>query len=170
MSEVPELADAMPGAERALQVAVQRAAEPGPSVDAVVAALARLLEAAGGPDVGNAVRTYLERQAAAPEHVHGQSRDGLLDVALRLHVAADQDVRDALARSGLRAGLAPPDIAPPGPHAPDPHAPDPQPPDPHRPDPQPQDPRHARHAFAARELAARDAAVRAVLQRLRAGG
>ena len=142
---LPELGDALPGAERALDRGVQASQETA-QADAdtrLEPHLVALLEAAGGPDVGNAVRTHLERtRAAGPGEplcrALAGTADAVLDAAYALHCAATSDLRSALAASGLA------------------------------PDLDPQDRRRARAEHAASSLAARDAAVRAVLDRLRA--
>lgn len=142
---VPDLGDALPGAEWALDRGVQ-AARSGADA-AVQPHLVALLEAAGGPDVGNAVRAHLERSGRSGPGDRGTGRwsagvagtaDAVLDAAYALHCAAQSDLRSALTASGLGSGLAEGDR------------------------------RRARAEHAATALAARDAAVRAVLDRLRA--
>lgn len=112
------LADALPGAEHHCDRAVahlERRTAWGDLLEAVVA----LLEAAGGHDVGNAVRTHLERTAAtvparcAPDH----ARVRVLLAALRLHGAAERDLRDRLRLAGLAADGDQESADPPSPRA-----------------------------------------------------
>lgn len=66
-------------------------------------ALVALLEAAGGPDVGNVVRTHLERTAATvpARCATDRARVRVLTAALCLHSAAERDLRDRLRSAGL---------------------------------------------------------------------
>ena len=141
---LPDLGDALPGAERALARALAAAGSDDHA--AVQPHLVALLESAGGPDVGNAVRAHLERAGlvrARPDpadpHPPPRTAEALLDAAYALHCAAQHDLRAALSASGLAVGLGPGDR------------------------------RRARAEHAATSLAARDVAVTAVLGRLRAG-
>ena len=127
----PEVGDALPGARYALR----RALRAGPGARGAEH-LVGLLEAAGGLDEGNAARTHLERAGTAAPVPGLGSAPAVLAAALRLHEAAEQDLRSTLHRSGLRS------TEPPSPG------------------------RQQRAEYAERTLAERDAAVRAVLARL----
>ncbi len=107
MSEdLPELADALPGAQRWFRQATERLAAADHA--GTVQSLIGLLEAAGGLDVGNTVRSHLERvhpaQPTLPAGV-GDARD-LLAAARELYLAAEHDLRQALGRAGLTATRA----------------------------------------------------------------
>lgn len=101
-AELPDPADAMFSAE----LLCRRAAElPSADPTAVQDVLTALLEAAGGADVGNAVRRHVER---APQPGYGidrssptEARAQILEAAARLFLAAEEDVRSALAAAGL---------------------------------------------------------------------
>jgi hypothetical protein len=101
-AEVPGLADALPAAEHHCRRAVAHI-EGRTARGDLLEALVALLEAAGGPDVGNVVRTHLERTAAtvparcAPD----RARVRVLTAALCLHSAAERDLRDRLRLAGL---------------------------------------------------------------------
>ena len=104
MSEdLPELADALPGAQRWLGQALERldAADHVGTVQSLVG----LLEAAGGLDVGNTVRSHLERVGVFQPALRATvgSRRALLAAALELYVASEHDLRQALDRAGLTA-------------------------------------------------------------------
>lgn len=111
MSEdLPELADALPGAQRWFRQALQRldAADHAGTVQSLVG----LLEAAGGLDVGNTVRCHLERVGAfrPPLGEADDARCALMAAARELFLASEQDLRQALGRAGLTAaGCADPD-------------------------------------------------------------
>ena len=107
MSEdLPELADALPGAQRWCRQALERfdAADHAGTVQSLVG----LLEAAGGLDVGNTVRSHLERVGASrpPLGLADDARRSLLSAARELYLAAEQDLRQALGRAGLTAAGA----------------------------------------------------------------
>lgn len=101
--ELPVLADALPGAQRACALAVAHLGDDSAPPAAVVPALVRLLEAAGGPDVGNAVRAHLERYPARlPEQLGtDEPRRRVLRAAGGLHRAALDDLARALTSAGL---------------------------------------------------------------------
>lgn len=145
MSEdLPELADALPGAQRWCRQALERldAADHAGTVQSLVG----LLEAAGGLDVGNTVRSHLERVGAFRPALRATDgpRSALLAAALELYLAAEQDLRQALGRAGLTStGSSDDDAAV---------------------------RRDERAAFAQRVLTARRAAVEAVLQALAGSG
>ena len=107
MSEdLPDLADALPGAQRWFRQATERLAAADHA--GTVQSLIGLLEAAGGLDVGNTVRSHLERvrpaQPALPAGV-SEAAD-LLAAAGGLDRAAEHDLRQALGRAGLTAAGA----------------------------------------------------------------
>jgi hypothetical protein len=91
----PEVGDALPGAVRALRLALT--AGPGTWGEHLVV----LLEAAGGLDEGNAARRHLERAGPPSPPPSDPGAPAVLAAALRLHEAAEQDLRAALERSGL---------------------------------------------------------------------
>ncbi len=102
MSEdLPELADALPGAQRWCRQGLERldAADHAGTVQSLVG----LLEAAGGLDVGNTVRSHLERVGGFRPALRATdgARRALLAAALELFLAAEQDLRQALGRAGL---------------------------------------------------------------------
>jgi len=104
--DLPELADALPAAQYHCQQAVDRLVLGGPGHElAVVRSIARMLEAAGGPDVGNAVRAHLE-QVDRPPDLDGNAgpRQGVLSSALQLHRTTDDGLRAALSAAGLLGG------------------------------------------------------------------
>lgn len=109
-SDGPALADALPSAEhhcgRAVAHLEGRAAR-GDLLESLVA----LLEAAGGPDVGNVVRAHLERTGATVPApcASDRGRVRVLLAAARLHAAADRDLRDQLGAAGLVDGGPPPE-------------------------------------------------------------
>lgn len=147
MSEdLPELADALPGAQRWCRQALERldAADHAGTVQSLVG----LLEAAGGLDVGNTVRSHLERVGAFRPPLGGtdDARGALLAAARELYLASEQDLRQALGRAGLSAA---------GSGDPDDDA---------------TVRRDERAAFAQRVLTARTAAVEAVLGALAGSG
>lgn len=99
---LPGLADALPGAEHACTRAVahlEGRAARGDLLESLVA----LLESAGGPDVGNLVRTHLERTGAAvpAPRACDSGRLRVLLAALRLHRVAEDDLRLRLRSAGL---------------------------------------------------------------------
>ncbi len=100
--DVPSLADALPAAEHHCRRAVAHL-EGRTARGDLLEALVALLEAAGGPDVGNVVRTHLERTSATvPTRCatdHGRVR--VLLAAARLHDAAERDLHDRLRSAGL---------------------------------------------------------------------
>lgn len=110
---LPEPADALPGADSRVRRAVALLTAPDAAADAVVAELVGLLEAAGGPDVGNAARAAVERAALERATLHQASlqragpltaaaaRHRVLTAAARLH----RDATEAIARA---LGGAPP--------------------------------------------------------------
>ena len=107
VSDPPELADALPGAERWCRQLVDRLAAPeGPTQ--LVVGLVGLLEAAGGCDVGNGVRAYLERtgQVLSARVATDDLRRRVLTAALRLHLAAAADLTGALVAAGLSGSPA----------------------------------------------------------------
>lgn len=130
----PEVGDALPAAVRALRLALtagpQRWGEH----------LVVLLEAAGGLDEGNAARRHLERAGPLSPAPSDAGAPAVLAAALRLHEAAEHDLRSVLERSGLASSgsLSPA--------------------------------RRERAEFAERVLTERGAAVRAVLSRLAEDG
>jgi hypothetical protein len=102
VSGAPALADALPAAEHHCSRAVahlEGRAARGDLLEALVA----LLEAAGGPDVGNLVRTHVERTGAAvpARCATDRGRVRVLLAALRLHSAAEGELRDRLRAAGL---------------------------------------------------------------------
>ena len=102
MSEdLPELADALPGAQRWCRQGLERldAADHAGTIQSLVG----LLEAAGGLDVGNTVRSHLERVGVFRPALRATdgARRALLAAALELYLAAEQDLRQALGRAGL---------------------------------------------------------------------
>jgi hypothetical protein len=100
--EVPGLADALPAAEHHSRRAVAHV-EGRTARGDLLEALVALLEAAGGPDVGNLVRTHLERTGGtAPARcATDRARVRVLTAAVRLHSAAERDLRDRLRSAGL---------------------------------------------------------------------
>lgn len=98
----PGLADALPGAEHHCRRAVAHL-EGRPARGDLLESLVALLEAAGGPDVGNGVRSHLERTGATAPAQRGTdgSRVRVLTAALRLHRAAEAELRDRLRSAGL---------------------------------------------------------------------
>lgn len=102
LDDLPRLADALPPAEHHCARAVAHL-EGRPSRGDLLDALVALLEAAGGPDVGNVVRTHLERTGAAVPDRFGadDGRARVLLAATRLHAAAEHDLRERLRRAGL---------------------------------------------------------------------
>ena len=145
MSEdLPELADALPGAQRWCRQGLERldAADHAGTIQSLVG----LLEAAGGLDVGNTVRSHLERVGAFRLALHASdgARRALLAAALELYLAAEQDLRQALGRAGLTSTGSNDDDAAVR--------------------------RDERAAFAQRVLTARREAVEAVLQALAGSG
>ena len=144
MSEdLPELADALPGAQRWCRQGLERldAADHAGTIQSLVG----LLEAAGGLDVGNTVRSHLERVGVFRPALRATdgSRRALLAAALELYLAAEQDLRQALGRAGLTSTGSNDDAAV---------------------------RRDERAAFAQRVLTARREAVEAVLQALAGSG
>lgn len=97
--DTADVADALPGADRARVLAVALLAEQAPA-ERVAAAVAQLLEAAGGPDAGNAVRARLERQPLLLAAGADPSAR-VLAAAARLHEEAEADLRAALAAAGV---------------------------------------------------------------------
>ncbi|MDP9436758.1 MAG: hypothetical protein M3P93_16845, partial [Actinomycetota bacterium] len=63
MTDLPDAADALPSADHHCRRATAHL-EGRPARGSLLEAIVALLEAAGGPDVGNAVRTHLERTGA----------------------------------------------------------------------------------------------------------
>jgi hypothetical protein len=104
--DLPELADALPAAQYHCQQAVDRLVSGGPGHElAVVRSMARMLEAAGGPDVGNAVQAHLEQVDRSPDlDGNGGPRERVLTSARRLHRTTDDGLRAALSAVGLRRG------------------------------------------------------------------
>jgi len=104
--DLPELADALPAAQYHCRQAVDSLVSGGPGYElAVVRSVARMLEAAGGPDVGNAVRAHLEQVDRSPDlDGNGGPRERVLTSALRLHCTTDDGLRTALSAAGLRGG------------------------------------------------------------------
>jgi hypothetical protein len=100
--DAPTLADALPGAEHHCTRAVAHL-EGRPARGDLLEALVALLEAAGGPDVGNVVRTHLERTGTtAPARcATDRGRVRVLAAAVRLHAAAERDLRDRLRSAGV---------------------------------------------------------------------
>lgn len=145
MSEdLPELADALPGAQRWCRQGLERldAADHAGTIQSLVG----LLEAAGGLDVGNTVRSHLERVGVFRPALRATdgARRALLAAALELYLAAEQDLRQALGRAGLTSTGSNDDDAAVR--------------------------RDERAAFAQRVLTARREAVEAVLQALAGSG
>lgn len=103
--DVPRPADALPAAEHACARAVAHL-QGRPARGSLPEAIVALLEAAGGPGVGNAARTHLERTGAAvPDRRPGDApRLRVLLAAARLHAAAEQDLDERLRRAGLAGG------------------------------------------------------------------
>jgi len=104
--DLPELADALPAAQYHCRQAVNSLVSGGPGHElAVVRSIPRMLEAAGGPDVGNAVRAHLEQVDRSPDlDGNGGPRERVLTSALRLHRTTDDGLRTALSAAGLRGG------------------------------------------------------------------
>jgi hypothetical protein len=102
VGEVPALADALPAAEHHCRRAVAHI-EGRTAQGDLLEALVALLEAAGGPDVGNVVRTHLECTAATVPAwcATDRARVRVLTAALCLHSAAEGDLRDRLRSAGL---------------------------------------------------------------------
>ena len=105
---LPELPDALPGSERMCRRAADRLASREPGFTGVVEGIVGVLEAAGGPDVANCVRAHLERMgdrlpASFADHrlADDRPRERILTSALRLYLAAEDDLRVALAGAGL---------------------------------------------------------------------
>ena len=99
---VPGLADALPAAEHHCRRAVAHV-EGRAARGTLLEALVALLEAAGGPDVGNVVRTHLEHTGGTvpARCATDRAEARVLTAALRLHSAADDDLRDRLRAAGL---------------------------------------------------------------------
>ncbi len=105
---LPDPADALPGADSRVRRAVALLTTSGAATDAVAAELVGLLEAAGGPDVGNAARAAVERaareRAAPPRAALGgagpltadAARHRVLTAAARLHRDATDAITQAL--------------------------------------------------------------------------
>jgi len=182
VSDLPERAEALPAADYHCRQAVDHlvAGDPGHEL-AVVHGIARLLEAAGGPDVGNAVRAHLEQVGRPPGlYAHGGPRERVLTSALLLHRATDDGLRGALAAAGLHgsdlrggtptAGAERPAVAEPSAAAEGPLVAEPIGPDAVGVDARDHHPATARQAervsFVTRVLADRRAAVEAVLAAL----
>jgi hypothetical protein len=102
LPDLPPLADALPAAEHHCCRAVAHL-EGRPARGDLLESLVALLEAAGGPDVGNVVRTHLERTGTtAPARcATDRGRVRVLAAAVRLHAAAERDLRDRLRSTGL---------------------------------------------------------------------
>jgi hypothetical protein len=93
------VADALPGARAALH----RALVALPAGDDPAAALCALLEAAGGPDAGNAARVQLER-APVPRLPATTTAADVVAAARALSDDADRALRTALEQAGLGEG------------------------------------------------------------------
>ena len=107
MTELPDPADALPAADHHCRLATAHL-EGRPARGSLLEALVALLEAAGGPDVGNVVRTHLERSSAAPPTALAgdRGRERVLVAARCLHRAAESELRAALRAAGLDAVAA----------------------------------------------------------------
>lgn len=102
LEDVPVLADVLPSAEHHCGRAVAHL-EGRTARGDLLEALVGLLDAAGGPDVGNAVRAHLERTGATvpARCATDRARVRVLLAAERLHAAAERDLRDRLRSAGL---------------------------------------------------------------------
>ena len=156
-SDLPDLADALPSVEAAHRRLSAVLAEPDPTRRraGALTAVALLLEAAGGPEVGNGVRTWLEVHGEAltlttltPTTLtpttppQGQPGEQATALARTVFAGTHRDQRTALARAGLGPGVAGTADAADGPRA-------------------------ARAAYAEQVLASRHGAVLAALDHLR---
>ncbi len=107
---VPDTADALAAAARLLDRAVAALLEQAPDGVRLASLVAGVVEAAGGPDTGNAARTRVEREPADLSGRDGAQPDQpghrVLTAALGLARAADADLRSRLTAAGLGGGAA----------------------------------------------------------------